>query len=131
MLQGAVVVGLGGAVWSAVGYAIPPHESEGREKEVEVGAEDDVKPGEAKKFEMHGKPALVINTKSGFVALNAVCTHLGCIVDWDETKKQVICPCHNAVFDHNGNIVSGPPPLPLEQLEVSVRGGKIMVRKKG
>jgi Rieske Fe-S protein len=42
-----------------------------------------------------------------------------------------VCPCHNAIFDYNGNIVSGPAPLPLERFEVDVRDNKVMVRRKG
>lgn len=131
LLQGAAVLGLGGFVYSVVGFAVPPKETGGKEKEVHVGAPDEIKPGKARKFELNGKPALLIHLNGGFAALSAVCSHLGCIVDWDEDKNQVVCPCHNAVFDYNGNIVSGPPPLPLEKLDVTIRGNKIMVRKKG
>lgn len=131
MLEGMVVAGAGVALYPLVKYAIPPKQAEGQQNEVEATTVDQLGPGKALKFEFHGQPAMVINVKTGFKAVSAVCTHLGCIVDWDESKLQIICPCHNAVFDYNGNIVSGPPPLPLEQLEANVRDNKIMVRKKG
>lgn len=130
MLQGSVLAGVAGMAYPVTRYLIPPAEAEGQQKEVEAGTTDQVTAGKAVKFEFHGKPAILINSKAGYVALSAVCTHLGCIVDWNEAKAQIMCPCHNAVFDYNGNIVSGPPPLPLEQMEVNVRDKKIMVRKK-
>ncbi|MEW5944596.1 MAG: Rieske 2Fe-2S domain-containing protein [bacterium] len=131
LLEGAVVFAAAGFAYPVVRFVIPPKETGGGAHEVNVGTEDEIKPGKAKKFEINGQPAIIINTKTGFSALSAVCTHLGCIVDWDEDKQLIVCPCHNAVFDYNGNIVSGPPPLPLEKLEVTVRGDKVMVRRKG
>ena len=131
LLQGAVVLGIGVFVYPVVKYVIPPGDTEGKESEVDAGPVADLKIGTAKKVEYNGKPVLLINTKVGFSAISAVCSHLGCIVDWNEDKQVVTCPCHNAVFDYNGNIVSGPPPLPLEKLDVNVRGDKIMIRKKG
>lgn len=131
LLRGWVLAGVAGMAYPVAKYLTPPHAPEAAEKEVEAAAADQVKPGEAVKFEFHGTPALLMNVKTGFVAVSAVCTHLGCIVDWDAGKSQVVCPCHNAIFDYNGNIVSGPAPLPLERFEVNVRDNKVMVRRKG
>ncbi len=56
----------------------------------------------------------------GYRALSATCTHLGCGVSWDDTKKQFLCPCHKGVFDRTGTVVSGPPPKPLVRYETRV-----------
>ncbi len=48
---------------------------------------------------------------SGVKAYSAVCTHLGCIVDYDATSSQIVCPCHDGHFNPaSGGVVSGPPP---------------------
>jgi Rieske Fe-S protein len=56
----------------------------------------------------------------GYRALSAVCQHLGCSVRWDGSKKRFLCPCHGGVYDRDGRVVSGPPPRPLERLNVRV-----------
>lgn len=131
LLRGWVLAGLAGMMYPVAKYLTPPHAPESAEHEVEAAVADQIAPGNAVKFEFHGEPALLMNGKTGFTAVSAVCTHLGCIVDWDSAKSQIVCPCHNAIFDHNGNIVSGPAPLPLERFEVDVRDNKVMVRRKG
>jgi Rieske Fe-S protein len=52
--------------------------------------------------------------------LSATCTHLGCQVRWDIDTKKFRCPCHGGVFDAQGNVVSGPPPRPLDRVEARI-----------
>ena len=56
----------------------------------------------------------------GYRALSAVCQHLGCRVHWDDGAQQFKCPCHGGVYDREGQVVAGPPPRPLERLNVRV-----------
>lgn len=56
----------------------------------------------------------------GYRALSAICQHLGCSVRWDASTAQFRCPCHGGVYDRDGRVVSGPPPRPLERLNVRV-----------
>ena len=54
------------------------------------------------------------------------CTHLGCVVYWspgrDGGADELVCPCHEGVFDgHSGAVVSGPPQRPLGRIDVEVR----------
>jgi Rieske Fe-S protein len=53
-------------------------------------------------------------------ALSSVCQHLGCRVRWDQAKQQFLCPCHGGVYDRTGRVVAGPPPRPLDRLNVRV-----------
>lgn len=45
--------------------------------------------------------------------LNAVCTHLGCVVPWNKAENKFICPCHGSQYDATGKKVRGPAPLSL------------------
>jgi cytochrome b6-f complex iron-sulfur subunit len=63
----------------------------------------------------------LIVTESGIAALSARCTHLCCIVDYDEQDRVFRCPCHRSVFDTQGKRVQGParedlPRLPVRRL---------------
>ena len=54
--------------------------------------------------------------------MSNICTHLGCRVRWVSGQEEFFCPCHDGVFDIDGNVVSGPPPRPLEAFTVNLRG---------
>jgi cytochrome b6-f complex iron-sulfur subunit len=74
-------------------------------------------------FNFGGKPCLIIRTPEGDVrAFDAVCTHLGCTVEFREVEDDIFCNCHNGLFDLNGHNISGPPPRPLERYKVTLRG---------
>lgn len=75
--------------------------------------------------------------EDGFLAMSSICTHLRCIVPWVEKDDLFECPCHAGVFNRVGEVVSGPPPRPLDLHGLSiVKGnlvvdlGKIIERKK-
>ncbi len=75
--------------------------------------------------------AILINTPAGELkAFSATCTHLGCIVQYRSDLSQIWCACHNGHFDLNGKNVEGPPPRPLEEYVVNVRGDQIIVSKR-
>lgn len=59
-------------------------------------------------------------------ALNVVCPHAGCFVDFDAKNGGFLCPCHNSSFTLEGKIAdrSSPSPRALDSLEVEVRNGK-------
>jgi Rieske Fe-S protein len=61
------------------------------------------------------------------IAISAGCTHLGCIVTWDEDQHIFKCPCHDGKYDADGNVLSGPPPAPLKRHPARVEDGKIFL----
>jgi menaquinol-cytochrome c reductase iron-sulfur subunit len=61
------------------------------------------------------------------VAYSNVCTHLGCRVNWQVDKKEYICPCHDGHFNINGQVVSGPPPRPLDTYATKVSAGVLSI----
>ena len=63
-----------------------------------------------------------------FIAFSNICTHLGCRVRWINDQEQFFCPCHNAVFDQNGEVESGPPPRALDRFEVKVEDGQVYIK---
>jgi Rieske Fe-S protein len=68
------------------------------------------------------KQSVIFIDKDGdnYRALSAICQHLGCRVHWEPSAQQFKCPCHGGVYDREGRVVSGPPPRPLERLNVRV-----------
>jgi cytochrome b6-f complex iron-sulfur subunit len=74
-----------------------------------------------------GKPAIVLRQNGEVVALSAVCTHLGCTVAFNASANQFQCPCHGGKYDRDGNVVAGPPPKPLERLQIRVDDDKIIL----
>ena len=88
----------------------------------------DIPPGSAKDVVIKNTPAIVINLPDkGFIALSKVCTHLGCLVEYDSTKKRLLCPCHAGVYSLEGKVLSGPPPKPLLTYAVQVQGEDIVI----
>ena len=74
------------------------------------------------------KLAYVKRTKEDeVIAISAGCTHLGCIVTWDDQQRIFKCPCHDGRYDADGNVISGPPPAALERHPAKVDDGKIFL----
>jgi cytochrome b6-f complex iron-sulfur subunit len=93
-----------------------------------VLSRNDVPVGEAKDIVFNDNPAIVINhSRLGILAFTRVCTHLGCLVEYDKENNQLICPCHAGTFDLEGNVTSGPPPKPLQKLPLRVEGDSISI----
>src|SRR3972149_8940200 len=63
-----------------------------------------------------------------FIAMSNICTHLGCRVRWIAERQQFLSPCHNGVFDKYGNVVSGPPPRPLDEFETKIEDGNLFIQ---
>ena len=77
---------------------------------------------------MGSRPAIVVNTEQGVKAFSAICTHLGCVVAWNDMIGAIQCPCHDGQFNPaTGAVVSGPPPAPLPPINVSVEGDQIFL----
>ncbi len=68
--------------------------------------------------------AYVLHTENGFVALSAICPHLGCSVN--QATGGFDCPCHGSRFNANGDWQQGPAKHALRNLTVEERGdGKL------
>lgn len=77
---------------------------------------------------------IVFRDKQGyFYALSAVCTHLGCIVEWKETgipghpEGVIACPCHGSIFNKTGDVIRGPAPRSLDRFKLYLEDNKVIV----
>jgi cytochrome b6-f complex iron-sulfur subunit len=112
-----------------VGFLVPP-KTQGAASggKILVGTTTDIPPGSGKVVAMGNKPVIVVNGQPQPTAFSAICTHLGCIVAWNESEKVIHCPCHDGKFNPNsGAVVSGPPPAPLPAVQVTVEKDQIFL----
>ena len=126
------LVGVFGTV-SVASFAYPlirylaPSGSAADEKKV-VLSKQEIPIDGSKVILFRDQPAIVINRPGkGFIALSKVCTHLGCLVEYAKDRNMLICPCHAGTFDLEGNVLSGPPPKPLQKLPLRVEGEQIII----
>jgi Rieske Fe-S protein len=104
-------------------YLVPPRLAEPATASAVVGALAEIKPNTGRLFKFGSRPGLLIRTPEGELrAYSAICTHLDCTVQYKDDTSQIWCACHNGFYDLGGNVVSGPPPRPLERLTVKLRG---------
>jgi nitrite reductase/ring-hydroxylating ferredoxin subunit len=114
---------------SALAYILPPTTGgviSGSDR-IQVVKVSQLPVGTAIKTVYQGKPIVVGRTRSGFFALSAICTHQGCIVNWDEARQNLRCPCHATTFDPKGNVLAGPAPEPLPSYTVRVEDDTVYV----
>jgi cytochrome b6-f complex iron-sulfur subunit len=71
-------------------------------------------------FKFGSSPALLIHhLDDTWISMTAVCTHLGCTVQYEVQADRIHCACHGGVYNANtGANVSGPPPRPLKLFKV-------------
>lgn len=88
-----------------------------------IGASsEDLEVGEGKIFNIKGEQVAAYKDETGEVhSVSAVCTHLGCIVNWNEAEKSWDCPCHGARYSCKGAILHGPAIQELEIKNISTK----------
>jgi len=74
-----------------------------------------------------GTPTLVLRTAESIKAFSLICTHLGCQVEWHASDAEFYCPCHDGRFDQFGEVIAGPPPVPMEQFPVQIEDDRVIV----
>jgi len=114
------------------GFLFPPKATSLTYPRQLVAKTGDIAAGKSLLFEYptQDRSALLIHLPDGsFVAYDALCTHLGCTVHfdqvpvkgWENNPEQIFCPCHGAVFDpKTANVLSGPPPRPLPKIKLEI-----------
>jgi nitrite reductase/ring-hydroxylating ferredoxin subunit len=76
--------------------------------------------------------AVLLHLPGGqFVAYSQKCTHLSCSVYYKPERKQLVCPCHDGVFDQTtGEPVAGPPERPLPRIKIRQENGIIIAEEE-
>lgn len=70
----------------------------------------DLQKGEGKLINHKGEQLAVYRDEVGEIhAVSAVCSHLGCIVNWNDAEKSWDCPCHGGRFTCDGKVIQAPP----------------------
>jgi cytochrome b6-f complex iron-sulfur subunit len=124
-----VVASLISFIYPILNFVFPPPVAE-MDTDTIAAEAGELAPGTAKIFPFGNRPALLIHLEDGsYRALSAVCTHLSCTVQYRPREHDIWCACHNGVYNLQGGNVSGPPPRPLQQFEVHVRGKEIVVSR--
>jgi len=124
---GAIGLGLAGAAFWPIWEYLSPQSAEGEKVQVTI-PRSQLGIGQAHFFQYRGRPAVVFQVKPGeFIALSAICTHLGCIVNWRPEEQIFLCPCHAGKFSLTGEVLAGPPPRSLPPYPVTVKGNEIVI----
>jgi Rieske Fe-S protein len=122
---------LGVLLYPVLRFIMPPPQPEAEVGAVVAGKTKDFGANSGKIVRFGARPAIVVRLPTGELrAFSAVCTHLQCTVQYRADLELVWCACHNGRFDLTGRNVGGPPPRPLEQLDVAVRGDDVVVSRK-
>lgn len=127
LVSGGLMVGSG--LVAAKAYMLPKEEME---EECFVCKKDEIPLGGTRAFVIEGStiPYILIHLESGeFKAYEQKCTHLSCSVFYKPGTDIIYCPCHNGSFDaKTGEVLAGPPPRALPNLEVFFKDNDIYVR---
>ena len=76
-----------------------------------------LKKGQGKVLHLDGRKVAAYRDDNGEVSLcSPVCTHLKCIVGWNEAERTWDCPCHGSRFSPKGEVLAGPAESPLAEV---------------
>ena len=78
-------------------------------------------PGGVLSFDAANDTIMVVRVSDTEVlAISAVCTHSGCIVDWNDSAQRIDCNCHGSEFGTDGHVIRGPANRPLKVYTASL-----------
>ncbi len=118
-------------LYPLVRYLVPPKVKEVAAGSIVAAKVGDLQPNSGKVFLFGSKPAILLHTGQGtYKAFTAVCTHLACTVQYRGDIGHIWCACHDGHYDSlSGQVLAGPPPRPLTEFGVTVKGNDIVVTR--
>ena len=115
-------------IYAMIEYIIPPHIREKIFQSINVGKMEDIPQNGAKIIKFNKKAVILVRNEHNQIrALSAVCTHLGCIVEYKPDQRNFKCNCHGSVFDLSGKNIAGPAPAPLQPYRVELKQDDIII----
>ncbi|QQS37178.1 MAG: Rieske 2Fe-2S domain-containing protein [Ignavibacteriales bacterium] len=118
-------------MYPIVKYLIPPKSTEPIPTSVIAGEVGELNTNSGKIFRFGNEPGILINTPEGELkAYTAICTHLACTVQYRADLQHIWCACHNGHYNLNGINIAGPPPRPLTEFKVNIKGDQIYASKE-
>ena len=128
LLGGGLAASIVSFRYPALKFMNPPEVPEAAVNEASVGKAAGFKANAGKIVKFGSRPVLLIRVdETEWRAFSATCTHLNCTVQYQETSRQIWCACHNGFYNLNGQVVSGPPPRPLDEYTVHIRGDEVVI----
>jgi Rieske Fe-S protein len=123
LLGGSLATLAAGIAYPVVRFVNTPPVPETTTAQVEAGPTNDPELEEKGYKIVHfgEDPVILVRVaQDDFRAFSATCTHLDCIVEYQRDARRIWCNCHNGVYDLTGQVVSGPPPRPLQGYKVDL-----------
>jgi Rieske Fe-S protein len=131
LVGSSVLASLASILYPILKFVLPPPTGELDSDTVVAAGADELQPDSAKIFRFGNRPGLLLRLSEGeYRAFSATCTHLNCTVQYRRREQDIWCACHNGVYDLRGRTISGPPPRPLEEYDVHVRGEEVVVARR-
>ena len=140
MTGAAIATTAGAALYPAAKFFVPPQEGGGDGSIIAKDKFGNIIPASQILTEPAGTRALVAGLagEPTYLTVNEDrtlhpwgivdnCTHLGCTFPWNPHENQFQCPCHGSRYDHDGRVVRGPAPLPLQLAHVTIEGDYIRI----
>jgi cytochrome b6-f complex iron-sulfur subunit len=124
---GAAVVLIGELIGGTLAFLWPRRRQATGENVFIAGKVTDFKVGEVVPFRK--EKTFIVRAEGGFLAISAVCTHLHCIVNWNQILERFECPCHGAKFNQMGEVLEGPPPRPLDLYKLQIAARNLVIHK--
>lgn len=124
---GALVIAIGSFFKNIFTYFLPEKKKITYHKYL-VAKKGEIPLGKAKEITLLDKPAFVVHIDSGYKVFSGICTHLGCIVRWEEQNNRFYCPCHQGIFNKQGEVTGGPPPRPLDEYQVELDNNLVFIK---
>ena len=126
-IVGAIVVAIGAFITNVLAFLLPYKREKTYHKYL-VAKVGEIQKGKAKEITISKKPVFVVNLGDGYKVFSGVCTHLGCIVRWEENKSRFYCPCHQGIFNKQGEVTGGPPPRSLDEYQVELDNNLVFIK---
>ena len=126
-----VAIAMGGVMTAAIlvpviGFAVADTVKEEPWRWVDVGPYSDFKKDSTTSLRVDGpapeadRRVYVRNRDNELIAIWNRCAHLGCPTKYSAGSDGFVCPCDGGAYDSRGKVTAGPPPRPLDRMDIKI-----------